>query len=86
MKGYDGSWRDSARPIIARVLAETRGQDERAIRKALRAAWPFGPYGMYPLKIWRDEIRRQLKPRSNPVVLDMKKPRVPDPAQLPLFV
>lgn len=57
----DSRWRAQARPIIARVLAETRGQDERAIRKALRDAWPdaWGPRALHPYKIWLDEIARQ---------------------------
>lgn len=52
-------WRETAAPIIARVLKETEGQPESVIRKALRAAWPFGQYANHPLKIWRDEIRIQ---------------------------
>jgi hypothetical protein len=53
-------WRNAARPIIAQVLADNAGADERAIRKALRAAYPFGSYSMHPLKIWRSEIVFQL--------------------------
>lgn len=53
-------WRNHARPIIAKVLADNAGADERTIRKALRAAYPFGSYSMHPLKIWRSEIAFQL--------------------------
>ena len=53
------SWRDSARPVIAMVLAETDGQDDKAIRKALHDAYPFGVRAMHPYKIWLDEIKRQ---------------------------
>ena len=52
-------WRKEAAPIIARVLKETAGQDEKAIRKALRDAYPFGAREHHPYKIWCDEIRRQ---------------------------
>lgn len=52
-------WRNRARPIIARVIAE-HGHDERALRKALHAAYPFGPRENHPYKIWLDEIKRQL--------------------------
>jgi hypothetical protein len=53
------SWRDRARPIVAEVLRATSGQDEAAIRKALRDAYPFGQREHHPYKIWLDEIRRQ---------------------------
>lgn len=61
------SWRQRAAPIIARVLAETRGQTEKEIRKALFDAYPFGVRAMYPYQIWLNEIRRQrgLKPTPN---------------------
>lgn len=53
------TWRDRAAPIVRRVLDETRGQDEKAIRAALRAAYPFGERAYHPYKIWLDEIARQ---------------------------
>jgi hypothetical protein len=53
------SWRDRARPIVGRVLAETAGQPDPAIRKALRDAYPFGPRTRHPYKIWCDEVARQ---------------------------
>jgi len=76
------TWRERARPIIARVLKETKGQDEKAIRKALRAAYPFGPKKHQPYKMWLDEIRvqRGLKPPRKPPTI---KP--PDPRQMGLF-
>jgi hypothetical protein len=53
------SWRDRARPIVAQVLAETRGKPEEEIRKALFDAYPFGVREYTPYKIWLDEIQRQ---------------------------
>jgi len=53
------TWRECARPIIAKVLEETKGQDEKAIRKALKDAYPWGERSMHPYKIWCDEILRQ---------------------------
>jgi hypothetical protein len=53
------SWRDYARPIIQQVLKETKGQDEKVIRKALRDAYPFGARQYHPYKIWLDEIKVQ---------------------------
>lgn len=54
-----GRWRAIARPIIARVLAETAGQPERDIVAALREAYPFGERAYHPYKIWLDEIKVQ---------------------------
>ena len=52
-------WRDRARPIIAKVLAETKGQSEPEIRKALKDAYPFGERKYHPYKIWLHEIAVQ---------------------------
>lgn len=53
------SWRDTAKPIIARVLKETTGQSDRDIKKALREAYPFGEREYWPYKVWCDEVRKQ---------------------------
>lgn len=52
-------WRDRARPIIAKVLAETKGQSESEICKALKGAYPFGERRYHPYKIWLHEIAVQ---------------------------
>lgn len=74
------TWRDKARPIIARVLRETAGQDEKAIKRALRDAYPFGPRQYHPYKIWCDEVQAQ---RGLKVV--KPKPMDIDPNQSILF-
>lgn len=53
------TWRDSARPIIAEVLRETKGQPESVIRRELKEAYPFGERKYHPYKIWLDEIKKQ---------------------------
>lgn len=56
------TWRDILGPIIRRVLRETAGQDERAIRKALREAYTeacLGPRKHWPYRVYLDEIARQ---------------------------
>ena len=60
------TWRDGAAPTIRKVLAETKGQDMKAIRKALREAYPYGERRFWPYKIWCDEIRRQLGLKKPP--------------------
>lgn len=54
-----GTWREIAAPIINRVLEETKGKDEKDIRKALKDAYPFGERHYHPYKVWLDEIRVQ---------------------------
>ena len=53
------TWRDVARPIIARVLEETKGKPDIEIRQALFNAYPFGERRYTPYKIWLDEIQKQ---------------------------
>lgn len=53
------TWRDSAKPVIAKVLQATKGQDEKEIKKALHDAYPFGERRYWPYKVWCDEVRRQ---------------------------
>jgi hypothetical protein len=59
------TYRDNAAPLIACVLAATKGQPEKDIKAALKAAYPFGMRQYHPYQIWCDEIRRQrgLKPK-----------------------
>lgn len=60
----DGHWRNQARPIIERVLAETRGKPEKEVALALRAAYPFGQRKMWPYKVWLDEVAQQTGAKS----------------------
>ena len=55
-----GSWRQSASPIISRVIREHGTEDMKALRAALRAAYPFGERAYWPYKVWCDEVRSQL--------------------------
>jgi len=52
-------WRAIAKPIIYRVLKETKDKEEKEIKKALRDAYPFGERKYHPYKIWLDEIKKQ---------------------------
>lgn len=54
------TWRDRARPMVARVLEENRGKPIAEIRAALRAAYPFGTRRHWPYKVWCSEVRLQL--------------------------
>jgi len=58
-------WRNIAAPIIVEVIARVGRDDERALRKALHDAYPFGERRMHPYKIWCDEVRRQLEGRQH---------------------
>jgi len=54
------TWRDSCKPIIARVIKENEGKSEKEIRKAISDAYPFGERKYHPYKIWLDEVKVQL--------------------------
>ena len=54
------TWRQRAAPIIADTIARVGRDDPKALRKALRDAYPFGERANYPYKAWRDEVRAQL--------------------------
>lgn len=70
------TWRDHCAPIISRVLEETKGKEEKEIKKALKEAYPYGERRMWPYKVWLSEIKRQRK---------MKTVKVTDKDQLNLF-
>ncbi len=55
-----GSWRARMAPIIARAIAEVGRADPKALRRALRDAYPAGERRYWPYKVWCDEVRRQL--------------------------
>ena len=58
------TWRDICRPIIAEVIERVGRSDEKALRKALREAYPFGERKYHPYKIWCSEIQVQLGNRT----------------------
>jgi hypothetical protein len=77
-------WRRAAAPIIAKVLAETKGRTDGEVRAALRAAYPFGQRRFHPYRIWLDEIRIQTGRRkigSRVRRLQGRPPQSPDPRQ-----
>ena len=55
------TWRDSAKPIIQKVIFENKDKSEKEIKAALRAAYPWFPRSNHPYKIWCDEVNKQLK-------------------------
>lgn len=58
------TWRDSAKPIIQKIIFENKDKSEKEIRAALRAAYPWGQRSNHPYKIWCDEVNKQLKKPS----------------------
>ena len=73
------TWRNAAAPIIARVIRKVGTDDMRALRRALREAYPWEPMHGHPYKVWRDEIRRQLAGGPPP---DTRRPAPVAPGQL----
>lgn len=58
--GKPGYWRQKAAPIIAEVIQRVGREDMKALRKALREAYPFGPRAYHPYRVWLDEIKCHL--------------------------
>ena len=55
------TWREHYSPIIAEVIQATGTDDKKKLKKALCDAFPSGKKKWWPYKVWRSEIRRQLK-------------------------
>lgn len=60
MRIEPGSWRARFAPRIAAVIAEVGRADPKALRRALRDAYPAGERRYWPYKVWCDEVRKQL--------------------------
>lgn len=66
------TWRDHFRPIIAGVISRVGREDMKALRRALRDAYPFGERRFWPYKVWCDEVRQQIGiDRSSSDQMDM---------------
>ena len=70
--------------MIAAALAETAGQDEKAIKRALFDAYPFAARQYWPYAVWLNEIKIQrglkpAKPQRGKVKYE------PDPRQPEMF-
>ena len=80
------TWRNHCAPLIAEVIKRVGKDDPKALRKALREAYPNGEFSMHPYKIWRDEIRRQLNPPA-PTAYRRREKQAPEevPGQLSLL-
>jgi hypothetical protein len=79
------TWRDQARLIIARVIADVGTADRRALRRALRAAYPWGQRQYHPYRIWCHEIRVQLGDVEPPGRRARVRAVEPSRGQLQLF-
>ncbi len=53
-------WRRQAIPVIREVIERNGLNDPAALRRALRASYPWGPRRHHAYRIWCDEIHRQL--------------------------
>ena len=62
------SWRDRARPIVAKAIKDARrqGLTGRDAKDFISLYYPFGERAMHPYKIWLDEVKRQLNEKPTP--------------------
>jgi hypothetical protein len=80
--------RELAAGIVSRVIREHEQAEEKAIRKALRGAYPWGPRENYPYEVWSEEVRLGLalwRRRRGIAPPEVPAPVVPDPRQIKLF-
>lgn len=57
---FPSYWRTQAFPVIRAVIEREGAEDLAALRRALRAAYPWGPRRYHRYRIWCDEVHRQL--------------------------
>ena len=55
------TWREHYSPIIAEIIQATGTDDKKKLKKALCDGFPSPPKKHWPYKVWRSEVRRQLK-------------------------
>lgn len=71
------TWRDKARPLVREAIREVRAAEPdlttRQVQRRVNACCPIRD-DVWPLRIWRDETRRQL---------GLKPPRPPRPVEPP---
>lgn len=80
------TWRNKCCSVISGVIASVGTSGMKELRKALREAYPFGPYEYHPKKIWLSEIRRQLGlERDKRLRAGERKHIKPDAKQKDLF-
>jgi hypothetical protein len=60
------TWRERAKEVICEVIERVGRNDEKALRAALREAYPFGMRKYHPYKVWLDEIKVQLNRKKPP--------------------
>ena len=57
--------RDQAREIIVAVIDRVGRDDEKALRRAISAAYPWGERAMHPYRIWLSEVKHQMHPEEH---------------------
>lgn len=55
------TWREKSAEVISEVIQQVGLSDPKALRTALRVAYPFGERKYTPYKIWCSEVNRQTK-------------------------
>lgn len=84
LRPFELTWRHRARRVIVRVLEELGPfRKLKTKRKALRAAYPFGPRRGWPYKVWLDEVRVNLGLQKPPRTY--REPLADSPGQLRMF-
>lgn len=60
------TWKEDAHHHIAKVVRENPGvTEEKALRKLISAAYPFGERRMYPYKAWCQAVKEFFAERKH---------------------
>ena len=58
-------WRLHARNVIQAAISNCQSSDPKAIRKAIRDAYPYGLRANHPYQIWCSEVKSALEGLGN---------------------
>ena len=70
-------WRNAAAPIIREIIQRVGIENEKALRKEISAAYPFGERDMHPYTIWLSEVKRQINDAKGMARLNYKPKPLP---------
>ena len=81
----ESRWRKRARKVIQEAIRRVGRSDEKSLKAAISAAYPFGARTCHPYKIWLDEVKVQLGEKKIAEHVPGVDKIVPLPGQKELF-
>lgn len=81
----ESRWRRRAREVIQEVIKRVGRSDEKALRKAISDAYPFGARANHPYTVWLSEVKFQIEWKPSSENVPGVEKLVPLPGQMDLF-